>query len=768
MPTMDPVGSDNEERAMLRIDPLGPRAVRITRPTASHAGASPGRAWVDEVLPGIAAAVGVEGELSARATGQGCRIYRAAGEPLVTIRELGETARGRTRLVFGLEPGERFYGWGERFDRFARMHGVLRLRARESPAFTQQRQSYSAIPFVVSSRGYALLLLNSHASTWRLRPPRARVEVLADGPGADCIVIAGQNFKEILSTYTSLTGRAPLPPRWALGLWVTEFPQEGERAVLDHVEAHRAHRIPLDAVILDYHWEELFHNFRWRATLFSNPVRMIERLRAAGVRLGLIFTPFLNTRHGRLKRRISNTYIHSVPRERMMDDERDLEGWEQARRLGLLAHEHTAWWFGAGGMVDFTNPAAGAWWNARLRSLYEQGVAFFKNDDGEYLPREARSHLGLSGTELHNLYGFFYGRAIYEGMRALDDRRPMIYARSVWAGSQRYPGLFLGDQTPTFEHMRATLRAGLNMSFSGFTWWGADIFGLSGRTTAETHMRYAQWAMLNPLARYFWRPAALDNTRLPWSHGVQAEDNFRRMADLRYCLLPYLYALAWEAYLTGVPMVRPMTLEFPSDAALREVDDQYMLGGSLLAAPVLEAGVRSRRVRLPQGEWHDFWTDASHTGPGDIATPAPLDRLPLFVRGGAIVPLGPRMDCIPDGHVFDDVRLHIWPPLGGEALVYDDDGRTRGYSRGERTRTRIECTTSETNLRLKVHAAEGTFAGQPDHIRLEVVLHRAREPRSVRVDGADADNVAYEAPTAEMHVRCTIHPRRGCDILIEL
>ncbi len=718
------------------------------------------------MLPGLAAVAGTPSELTARAGGQGVQVDGPGGQPLLTIRELREALHGAIRLTIASEPGEKFYGWGERFDRFARWQGVVRLSARESPAFTQQRQSYSAIPFIASSRGYALLLLNSHASTWRLRPERARLEVTADGPGADCVVIAGPTFKEILTTYTALTGRPSLPPRWALGLWATEFPQEGEQAVLDHVEAHRAHRIPLDAVILDYHWEEHFHNFRWRSSLFPSPARMIRHLRAMGVRLGLIFTPFLNTRHGRLKKRIFNLYIHSVPSERLMDDERDLAGWEEARRQGFLAHENTPWWFGGGGMLDFTNPAAADWWNARLRPLYDQGVAFFKNDDGEYVPPDARSHLGLAGDELHNLYGFFYGRAVYEGMHALDDRRPLVYSRSAWAGSQRFPGLFLGDQTPTFHHMRATLRAGLNMSLAGFTWWGADIFGLSGRTTPETHMRYAQWAMLNPLARYFWRPAALDDSRLPWSHGVRAEENFRRMAELRYRLMPYMYALAWEAYLTGVPMIRPMMLEFPAQASLREVDDQYMLGDALLAAPVLESGARSRRVAFPPGDWYDFWSGEGHHGPEDVVCPAPLERLPLFVRGGALLPMGPPLGSIPDSHVFDELSLHAWPPYTGAASVYDDDGRTRAYERGDFSRMRIECSQEEQHLRLRVHPTAGMFAGRPASIKMEAVLHRARAPITVGAGDRPAREWAYDHASQELRLNWECNPNLGYELMI--
>ncbi|MCX6024719.1 MAG: hypothetical protein NTY23_00395 [Chloroflexi bacterium] len=184
MPTRVTTNLAQPDTARLHVTPLGRQALRLTTISVSNSFTTGRRPWVDEVLPGLAAAAGIESELSAWATARGAQVNGPGGELLLTIHELRETACGTTRLVISSEPGERFYGWGERFDRFARGRGVVRLHARESPAFTQQHQSYSAIPFIVSSRGYALLLLNSHASIWRLRPARGRVEVLAAGPGA--------------------------------------------------------------------------------------------------------------------------------------------------------------------------------------------------------------------------------------------------------------------------------------------------------------------------------------------------------------------------------------------------------------------------------------------------------------------------------------------------------------------------------------------------------------------------------------------------------
>lgn len=656
------------------------------------------------------------------------------------------------RLSLGITPEESFYGWGEQFSAFRRQAGRVKLKIRDAITQLQGRgESYMAIPFFYSSRGYGFVLLNSHTSHWVVDPKRKTLEIEAEGPEADYILIYGPSFKRILATYTALTGRTPLPPRWAFGLWVTSYPQVSQEQVLAHVEQHRRRRIPLDAVILDYHWEERFHNFRWRRSLFPDPQGLIDRLKALGVRLGLIVTPFVNQRNRPLQKFVLNRIAHNIPLGLERDDERALTEYQQASEQGYLAHPDAKWWFGRGGMIDFSNHQAADWWNALLRPLYEQGVAFFKNDDGEYLPEEARSALGMDGREYHNLYGFYYGRAMYEGMLGLG-RRPLIYARTGWIGSQRYPALFLGDQAPTFECICSTLRAGLNVGLMGFAYWTADVFGLAGKTTPETHMRYAQWALMSPVARYFWRPPEIDDTRFPWSHGAEAEANFRKYTELRYRLLPYFVTLAWEAHQTGLPILRPLMLEFQEDERLAGVEDQALLGARLMICPVVEAGATRRRIRLPQGTWHDFWTRQSWRGPGEIEYPAPLDRLPILVRGGTILPMGPVIQHIPDAHAFEELELHLWPPYPASGVVYEDDGVSLDYLRGGWSLTRVEAREEGRRLLIHIAPAEGRYSEQPRWRRVECVIHRASAPEGVSVNGQIHESWRFDPEARELHL----------------
>ena len=665
--------------------------------------------------------------------------------PAVAIEPDFTRVTDAVRLALRIEPGEGFYGWGEWFNAFRRECGRVKLKIRDAIAMLQHRETYSGIPVFFSSRGYAFWLLNSHESYWTIDSVRGVMEIEAAGPGADYIVIYGPAYRDLVQTYTRLTGRPPLIPRWAFGLMATGYPQEPQEVVLARVREHRKRQIPLDAVILDYHWEERYHNFRWRHSIIPDPDRLLAELKAQGVRLGLILTPFVNLKNRPGQRLFLDAAAANRPAEVKRDDERDLAGYHEAQSRGYLAHPDAKWWFGQGGMIDFSNPAAAAWWNARMRPLYEQGIAFFKNDDGEYLPRDGRSALGLEGREYHNLYGFFYSRAIYDGMAALDNRRPFIYARSVWAGSQRFPAIFLGDQKPTFDHIRSTLRCALNMGLLGFAHWTADVFGLDGKTTPETHMRYAQWALLAPVARYFWRPPSADDTRFPWSHGEEAEANFRAYAQLRYRLLPYYSALAWEAYQTGLPPIRPLMLEFQTERRLAAVEDQVMLGPAIMLAPVVEAGAGQRLIHLPGGVWHDFWTADTHTGGGDITYAAPLHRLPILVRGGAIVPMGPALDSISDTHQFDQLELHVWPPYPAEGVFYDDDGRTRAYQNGAFSVTHFTASREGDTLTVRISSAEGAFPEQTSSRAIEVVVQRAGPPRAVSVDTLAWADWRYDA-----------------------
>ncbi|MBL8096524.1 MAG: glycoside hydrolase family 31 protein [Anaerolineales bacterium] len=773
---------------LVRITPLGPNALRITHAPPRDA-LPPDRPWLAEVLLPQPATTPDDCRLAAEVGADGCVAIRHKGSDFswreVAPPQFGRTARKpkggfsidigateirRERLVgpdpvsltLELQPGEGLYGFGAWFNAFRRERGVVKLKIRDAIAMLQVRETYSAIPVFFSSRGYGIWFLNSHPAEFELAPERGRLEAAFGGPNADYILFYGPDFKHLIENYTALTGRPSLPPLWALGLMVTGYPQEAPDVVLERVAEHRRRGVPLDAVILDYHWEERYHNFAWRRSLFPDPAGFIGALKDQGVRLGLITTPFQNARTRTFQRWFLQRLAANRPPAQYADDERAPDLYAEGLARGYFAHPKAKWWFGEGGMLDFTHPGAVAWWNALAEPRYREGVAFFKNDDGEYLPPSGVSHLGLDGREHHNLYGFFYSRAMFTGMQELDERRPFVYARSAWAGSQRFPALFLGDQKPTFDHIRATIRAGLNMSLLGFAHWTVDVFGLDGETTPETHRRYAQWALFAPIARYFWRPPAVDASRLPWAHDAQTAESFKTHVQLRYRLLPYLYALAREATLTGVTPLRAMLVEFPREPALQDCDDQVMLGPDLLLAPALEPDAVERTVRLPAGMWHEFWTEQPYQGGGTARVPAPAGRAPLLVRGGALLPLGPAVEHIADGHAFTAFELHAYPPFASRFSLYEDDGLTRAYQRGDYATTDFELQEADGALVFSIQPRAGTWIPPVAEREITLVLHQSEAPKTATGLARLTSN--YDAGMRQNRIRMTVPPGESATV----
>jgi alpha-glucosidase (family GH31 glycosyl hydrolase) len=671
---------------------------------------------------------------------QKSRRYFYLDKPMLAICSGQHKVEDGIQLEIKKSQDESFYGWGEWFNAFERKSGQVQLDNRNALFDEQDRLTYSGIPFFISSRGYGFLLLNAFRSQWTIEADKLVIK--ADGPGADYILIYGPGYKEIIRSLTALTGRAPLLPRWGFGLWVTGYPQLHQDTVLEHVRMHREKEIPLDAVILDYHWEERFHNFKWRQKLFPDPTSLVNGLNKEGIRLGLILTSFLNTQNRPFQKWVLNKFGQNVTPGLEKDDERALEEFSEAKEKGFLAHENVRWWFGAGGMLDFTHPRGAAWWQEKLGTLFESGASFIKNDDGEDLPDDARSFTGMDGREYHNIYGLYYGRATYTAKIAEDanpaGQRKIIYARTGWLGSQRYPALFLGDQEANFDGIKRGIRAGLNLGLAGFAYWTADVFGLSGKTTPEVHMRYAQWSLLNPVARYFIRPPEIDDTRFPWSHHQQAEDNFRKYAQLRMRLLPYYNNLGHESHQTGLPILRPLLLEYQQDERLRSIDDQLMIGDSLMICPIVTQGSTARKIILPEGVWHDFWSEKSWQGPDVIDYPAPIDCLPMLVRGGSMIPMGPVIQHIPATHIFDELDLHCWPPYPCEGILIDDDGISEAYLQGEISKTTIRVDETKAGLIIWVGAAQGAFAGQAQSQHINLVIHTQEMVENILVNDVES------------------------------
>ena len=306
------------------------------------------------------------------------------------------------------------------------------------------------------------------------------------------------------------------------------------------------------------------------------------------------------------------------------------------------------------------------WWQSFHGLLIGQGVAVFKTDFGEDAPADGVYFNGMSGREAHNLYPLLYNRAVFDVTAEATGAR-LVWGRSGWAGMQRTPVCWGGDPLSDFPYMANQLRAALSLGLSGVPFYGHDIGGFTGEVDAELYIRWAQFGLFSSHSRCHGT-----TPREPWAFGEEAEAIFRRYVKLRYRLLPYIYSMAVKSSQTGLPLMRALVLKYRHDPNVRHLDSEYLFGDSFLVAPVLERGAQRRMVYLPAGEWVDYWSREVYEGPIWLNYPAPLAILPLFVRRGAIIPLGPAVDYS-DQATEAGLVFEIYPADAGQFTLYDEN-----------------------------------------------------------------------------------------------
>ncbi|MGP8205852.1 MAG: TIM-barrel domain-containing protein [Acidimicrobiales bacterium] len=542
---------------------------------------------------------------------------------------------------FPVEPDEHFWGLGERFTCFDK-RGQLISCWNHDALGTQSAQSYKNVPFLLSSRGYGCFVdtttnvyfdcCHSSQAFWSVVVPDEELDYY--------LVFGGP--RQCLAQYQELVGGPELPPAWALGTWVStgDMPAD-EDDVREMARRLDAEDVPHDVIHLDAFWQTFgcWSDLRWDPGRFPVPVRLLGELKEAGVRPCLWLNPYIGVDSPLFAAAERAGYFLKLP-----------DGLTYIGPLWGTYHPAVA-------IIDITNPEACAWWGALLAERLKQGAAIFKTDFGEEIPAEVRSHSGLAGPRLHNAYSLLYNDFVTSVMRAAGIDRPVVWARSSWAGGQRHVGQWAGDPNSDWRDLASTLRAGLSMALSGHAFWSHDIGGFHGRPGTELYVRWAQFGMLSPLTRFHGM-----TTRLPWDYGPEALAAVRAVTKLRYGLHPYLYAAAAESVRDAVPIMRPMVLDFPEQPEAQAADLQYLLGPDLLVAPLYRPGGR-RLVWFPPGEWLHYGGGPAVHGPGFHEVAVPLEQAPLWVRSASTILLAPPRRRLGDGH-YDRLVL---------ALVGDGD-----------------------------------------------------------------------------------------------
>lgn len=600
-------------------------------------------------------------------------------------------------VEFAARPDDRFYGLGQ-----AGQHeGAVAIEAsgKRYPVWNLHLPGPSrfVVPVVVGRRGYGVLVDNAWPAELDFtgtRPGRGGTwRYTAQGGAMAYFFILGPDLPGVLDRLTQLTGRPALPPLWTFGLLQSKFGYRSQAEVEELARTFRSKGIPCDAIVLDLYWFRHMGDLRFDRTAFPQPRRMIRGLRRQGFRTIVIEEPYLAVG--------SRLYREAV-------------------RRGLVARRPDAegggpwvfpWWHGeAAALADFSNPATQEWWARQHRDLVRLGVAGWWTDLTEpelHLP--GMIHHGGPAAAVHNLEGLRMIAAVHRAQsRYAPGQRCFIMSRSGWVGMQRYGATtWSGDVHPRWEALAVQPALGLNMGMVGVPGWNSDIGGFTqeGECTPELYLRWLQFGTFTPICR----PHGAHQPREPWAFGPEVEAAAVAALRLRYRLLPYTYTCAWEAHRTGAPLMRPLVLEYPDDPHTWHLGDQYLWGRDLLVAPVLAPGARERRVYLPAGTWYDFWTGRRYTGGRWVTVPAPLERIPLLVRAGALIPMAGRdLETTAGALPWDPLTVAWWPGEGeAQFTLYEDDGETEAYRDGAYTLTPIRAWREGDTLHLVAGPAVG-------------------------------------------------------------
>jgi alpha-D-xyloside xylohydrolase len=543
----------------------------------------------------------------------------------------------REQLVLGV--GEHVYGLGERFGPLVKNGQSVDIW--NADGGTSSEQAYKNIPFHFSDKGYGVFVNSPGLVSYEVASEAvSRVQFSVESHSLEYLVIYGPTPKEILSKYTALTGRPALPPAWSFGLWLTTSftTSYDEATVTEFVDGMAERSLPLSVFHFDCFWMREFHwcDFTWDVDAFPDPAGMLERLKAKGLRICVWINPYIAQRSGLFREGAEQGYLVKTANG-------DVWQWDK--------------WQAGMGLVDFTNPAACEWFASKLEALLDIGVDCFKSDFGERIPTDVVWQDGSDPERMHNYYAHLYNETVFELLRAhRGEGEAVLFARSATAGGQQFPVHWGGDCAATFPSMAESLRGGLSLTSSGFAFWSHDIGGFEGTPDAAVFKRWIPFGLLSSHSRLHGN----ESYRVPWLYDEESVDVLRDFTQLKMRLMPYVFAAAVSAHRDGVPVMRSMAVEFPDDPACSHLERQYMLGDSLLVAPVFSAD-GDVDYYVPEGTWTNLLSGQVVHGPGWVHEVHDFRSLPVLVRGGTVLPWGRRTDR-PDYDYAEEVTLRVFSP----------------------------------------------------------------------------------------------------------
>ncbi|MGM0603819.1 MAG: glycoside hydrolase family 31 protein [Bacillota bacterium] len=661
----------------------------------------------------------------------------------------------KVRAWKSFKNSERFYGLGEKTGWLDKKGRLYEMWNHDTfvPHVDDTDPLYQSIPFLISyspENSYGIYFDNSYKSFFDLGSEgQDYYSFWAEGGDMDYYFFKGPSLKEVVSKYSKITGTMPLPPKWSLGYHQSRYSYYPQAEVDELVKTFRDKEIPCDAFHFDIHYMDEYKIYTWDEDRFPDPESMFKNMAENGIKGVTIIDPG-----------VKKDPEYKLYQEGMENDYfcKYLDGKVFIDKV----------WPGNCAFPDFTQSKVRDWWAGLQKDYVELGVKGIWNDMNEPAAfnktdtmdvKVMHQNDGDSGTHrrFHNLYGFLEDKATFEGLKeSLENERPFVLTRAGFAGIQRYSAVWTGDNRSFWDHIKLAVPMLMNLGMSGVTFCGTDVGGFTGNSNGELLTRWTQLGAFVPFFRNHCEVRAISQE--PWSFGEKYEKIIKKYIELRYKFITHLYNLFYQSSQTGIPVMRPLIMEFPEDEKCENLSDQFMIGESLMAAPVYQPDQDKRMLYLPEGKWIDFWSNEIYQGGEHIIVDAPLDILPLFVRAGTIIPLNEKLNYV-DEKEIEVLELNIFLNEDnnlGNYQLYDDDGISYNYQNGVYNLTEFNYQYTDNQIIFNIERKEENYQQEFKDYKL-VFNNLNKDPQNIDVDGNELSEFSYSDNKLEFKVPVVIN-----------
>ncbi|SDM79003.1 glycoside hydrolase family 31 protein [Sediminibacillus halophilus] len=667
-------------------------------------------------------------------------LYDRTGRELVSEAEHGMAwqENGEVAVCKQMQENDHFYGFGEKagfLDKRGEMYEMWNMDV-YAPHNPETDPLYESIPYFMTLRNgkaHGIFFDNTYRSWFDMRTFTDRYVYRAEGGQLDYYVMAGPDPKHVLEQYTYLTGRMPLPPKWAIGYHQSRYSYQTEEEVRDVAQHFIDRNIPIDVLHLDIHYMNGYRVFTFDEERFPNPEKLVQDLNEMGIRVVPIVDP------GVKKDPEYPTYQEGVTGDLFC---KYLEG---DIYFGDV-------WPGTSAFPDFTDEKARKWWGEKHRFYTNIGVEGIWNDMNEPAVFNETKTMDVqvmhrndgspaTHRELHNLYGMLMGKATYEGLKnQLKGKRPFLLTRAGFAGIQRYAAVWTGDNRSFWEHLQMSLPMVMNLGLSGIAFTGPDVGGFAHHSNGELLTRWTQVGAFTPFFRNHSAIGFLYQE--PWRFGEKYEAVIKEYIEMRYRWMPQLYSLFAKASSRGLPVMRPLFMEFPDDEKTYNLNDQFMIGDNVIVAPILAPAVVDRAVYLPEGEWIEVSSGKVYQGKSTYLVHAELEDLPLFIKKGTTVM---QTDWTSNkDKSWKRVRMDIYAGDKGEHYrftYYDDDGESFAYQHGSYLELEVEVVSTEEAVKVDIVDRRGDYV--PAYQQIDIHVIGRKDSQDVILNGEKENGNNY-------------------------